>query len=87
MPFTSLPSGAEDSVRIIRNKHHTWRDKLNLQQLTRIVKKNKDEILTVLERRIVNLKKRVVIPKGELEVDCVYEWSTYLKNENISAFK
>jgi hypothetical protein len=42
-------------------KHKTWRDRDKLKDLDRIVKRNKDPMLSRLERRIMSLKKQVKV--------------------------
>ena len=74
-------------VRVVNTKHRTWKNYKELNQLKRIVKRNKDKNLSRLETRIFALKKQLELRKDILEVDCAYDWPSYLPEENLTKFK
>lgn len=49
----------EQGIRVVNIKHRTWRDYLKLEELRPIVNRNKDKVLSLLEKRIFALKKRL----------------------------
>jgi len=47
-------------VRIVRNKHQTWKDSAKLQDLLKRVKKrNEDVTLRKIEKRIIFLRRQL----------------------------
>jgi hypothetical protein len=74
-------------IRVVNTKHRTWRDRPKLKELDRIVKRSQDRTLNRLEKRIFALKKQLELNKEVFEVDCAYDWPSYLVEENLTKFK
>ena len=74
-------------VRVVNRKHRTWTDRHKLRELDGILKRNTDRMLSRLQYRIFSLKKQIRLSKDMLDVDAAYDWTSYLKEENLTKFK
>lgn len=58
-----------------------------LKQLRNILKRNRDDVLMRLNNRVLLMQKMLRERREMLEVDCVYDWSNYLTDDNLKQLK
>lgn len=61
-----------EAIRLVKTKHRIWKNKENLSVLKRVLNKHKDPVLMAVERKIMEVRHKVLSVREALEVDRVF---------------